>query len=58
MLFFIVWLGNAVQCNSVTGCVVVPYEAIAYMIQFGILEMFAEIGVYKYYRKTIKKKEK
>lgn len=57
MLFFIVWLGHAVQCTTITGCVVVPYEAIAYMIQFGMLELFAEIGAYKYYRKVTKKKE-
>lgn len=58
MLFFIVWLGNAVQCSSVTGCVVVPYEAIAYMIQFGTLELFAELGVYRYYKKVTKKKRR
>lgn len=57
MIFFIVWLGNAVQCSSATGCVPVPYEAIAYMIQFGILESFAELGAYVYYRKATKKKK-
>lgn len=57
MLFFILYFGNAVQCAAQTGCVPVPYEAVAYMVQFGILEMFAEIGGYTYYRVRRKKKD-
>jgi hypothetical protein len=57
ILFFIVFLGKAVQCASQTGCVPVPYEAVAEMIQFGVLEMIMEIGAYKYYRVKRKKDE-
>lgn len=57
MLFFILWLGNAVQCTPITGCVFVPYEALALMAQLGVIELFAEYGVYKYYRKATKKKD-
>lgn len=55
IIFFIMFVGKAVQCSSHTGCVPVPYEAVAYMVQFGILELFMEIGVYKFYRKKTKK---
>lgn len=57
MIFFILFFGNAIQCASQTGCVPVPYEAVAYMIQFGILESIMEIGAYKYYRIRRKKDE-
>lgn len=50
MVFFIVFLGKALQCASSTGCVHVPYEAIAYMIQFGIVELASEVGIYRYYK--------
>lgn len=56
MIFFIVFFGQAVQCAAQTGCVPVPYEAVAYMIQFGILESILEIGGYTYYK--IKRKKK
>ena len=55
MMFFIVYAGMALQCASTTGCVQVPYEAVAYMVQFGVLELIAEIGSYAYYRVRRKK---
>jgi hypothetical protein len=58
MLFFILWLGQAVQCTPQTGCIPVPYEATALMAQIGVIELFAEVGVYRYYRKASKKKDK
>lgn len=59
MLFFILVAGKAVQCASQTGCVPVPYEAVAYMVQFGILELVMEIatagGIVRYYKKKVRK---
>lgn len=57
ILFFIIMAGRAVQCASQTGCVPVPYEAVALMVQLGILELFMEIGGYKYYRRRVRKDE-
>lgn len=57
ILFFILFAGKAVQCASQTGCVPVPYEAVAYMVQFGFLELFMEIGSYRYYKKRTKRKD-
>lgn len=57
MLFFVIFVGNAVQCAAQTGCVPVPYEAVAYMVQFGILELFMEIGAYRFYKKKTRKKD-
>lgn len=57
MVFFIIFFGNAVQCSTQTGCVPVPYEAVAYMIQFGILELFLELGGYGYYKVKRRRKD-
>jgi hypothetical protein len=57
VVFFIVYFGQAVQCSMQTGCVPVPYEAIAYMIQFGTLELMMELGGYFYYKTKRKKKD-
>lgn len=61
MVFFILYLGNAVQCTAQTGCVPVPYEAVAYMVQFGILESVMEVatarGVYRFFKKKVRKDE-
>lgn len=50
ILFFILIGGKAVQCASQTGCVPVPYEAVALMVQMGILELIMELSGYSYYR--------
>lgn len=57
MLFFILYFGQAVQCAAQTGCVPVPYEAVAYMVQFGTLELMMELGGYAYYKVKRKKKD-
>lgn len=54
MVFFLIYLGRALQC--IEGiCVPVPYEAIAYMIQFGFLELTAEVGGILFY--VVKKRK-
>jgi hypothetical protein len=50
MIFFIVFFGRAIQCAAQTGCVPVPYEAVAYMIQFGMVELMMELSGYFYYK--------
>lgn len=55
MIFFILFFGNAVQCSSATGCVPVPYEAVALMAQLGVIESIMEIGGYYFYQKKVKK---
>lgn len=54
MIVFILFLGEALQCASQTGCVPVPYEAVAYMVQFGILELVVEVSGYRLYTKSKK----
>jgi hypothetical protein len=59
MIIFILHVGYAWQCITSSGaCVPVPYEAVAHMVQFGVLELLVELGGYKFYkRKTRKNKD-